>query len=133
MTIGKEKFIKIFISESEDYLSILNKGFVILEKQPDNDKLILELERAAHTLKGSAKMMNFTKIQTIAHKLEDILSHIKNKSVGFNPSIATIIFDALALLIEMFKHIKAEGLEGIEINHFVSRVDETLLNGKNIN
>ena len=72
MGIDKTRFLKTFKAEAETYLGTLEKGIVRLEKEKDSVALIEELFRAAHTLKGDARMMGFKEISDSAHRIEDL-------------------------------------------------------------
>jgi two-component system chemotaxis sensor kinase CheA len=83
MDLSKEELIeviKIFKTESQQYIQDLNKGFLKLEKDQDYDTtLIEELFRTAHSLKGAARMLSIQSVEGIAHLLEDILGKVKKK------------------------------------------------------
>jgi len=61
------KYLDIFLKEAEEHLTALQKGLLILEKEPDDAALIHALLRNAHTLKGSARMVGLEGISAIAH------------------------------------------------------------------
>ncbi|KAF0221383.1 MAG: two-component system chemotaxis family sensor kinase [Geobacteraceae bacterium] len=69
----KSKYLDIFLKEAEEHLAALQKGLLILERNPETPALIHDLLRSAHTLKGSARMLGFDGISAIAHKMEDLL------------------------------------------------------------
>jgi two-component system, chemotaxis family, sensor kinase CheA len=71
------KYIDIFLREADEHLTALQKGLLILEKEPGDAALIHELLRNAHTLKGSARMVGLEGISAIAHKMEDMLIEIE--------------------------------------------------------
>ena len=68
-----KQIFKIFKDESEEHLGNINKCLLELEKRPDDISIISELFREAHSIKGSARMLNIDAIQLLAHKSEDIL------------------------------------------------------------
>jgi len=85
----------IFKAETEDHLTKLDNGLVELEKQPDNVALVSDLNRAVHTLKGSARVFGFSEIENIAHRIEDIFEEVAGKRAVFGSFIAERIFKGL--------------------------------------
>ena len=71
-------FQALFKGEAEEYLVILSKGLLSLEKNPALPAVIDDLFRAAHTLKGALRMMGHMAIQDNAHLLEDIFGKMKS-------------------------------------------------------
>ena len=68
-----------FVEEANDHLRILEEGLLQLEKNPELvEELIESLFRAAHTLKGSANLVNVTDVGVVAHRLEDLLEGIRD-------------------------------------------------------
>src|SRR5665647_2238078 len=62
---------ELFRAESEEHLQHLDDALLQLEKKPTDQPLLEEAFREAHSLKGSARMLGLTAIQTPAHRLED--------------------------------------------------------------
>ncbi|MDA1141536.1 MAG: hybrid sensor histidine kinase/response regulator [Planctomycetota bacterium] len=97
------EFLGIFKTEANELLEILNRGALALEENPDDEAAIGELARAAHTLKGSAKMMGFDDISTVAHRLEDRLMSIRDGDEKMTPEVGDLLFsslDAINALLE---------------------------------
>ena len=68
-----------FVEEAAEHLSILEEGLLQLEKDSSlAGELIEPLFRSAHTLKGSANLVNVTNVGSIAHRLEDLLEAIRD-------------------------------------------------------
>jgi two-component system chemotaxis sensor kinase CheA len=88
-------YLSLFKGEAEDYLAILNKGLLSLEKNPAQPAVIDDLFRAAHTLKGALRMMGYMSIQDTAHLLEDIFGKMRSGDVSVT---AVIIEQALKTL-----------------------------------
>jgi len=100
----RKEYIKLFKEESVEYLDILNKIIVELEKEPDNRKIIAEVYRIFHTLKGMAASLGYSEIETISHDLEEKMEIFKDKEKG---KVDSKIID------EVFKGIdKIESLVG---------------------
>ena len=60
-----------------------------LKKHNDKDA-ILHLFRDAHSLKGAARMIGLNDIQTLAHKIEDVLGLAKEDKLVFNDRVVNI-------------------------------------------
>ncbi len=68
-----------FVEEATDHLQTLEEGLLQLERDPSRAESQIEpLFRAAHTLKGSANLVNVTDVGTVAHRLEDLLEEIRD-------------------------------------------------------
>ncbi|MEW6608607.1 MAG: hybrid sensor histidine kinase/response regulator [bacterium] len=99
----KSIFLAKFKEETDERLNNLNNKLLNLEQNPDDAELLNEVFREAHTLKGSAKMVGLTKINRIAHQMEDLLGRIKEKQFNLTPQINDLLFeclDSIKILLE---------------------------------
>ncbi len=67
------KFMAAFIDDTEVNIEVFNTHLLNLEEGPDNQELLNELFRIAHTIKGSAGLVGQGEIAFLAHKMEDIM------------------------------------------------------------
>ncbi len=72
--IEDQELSKLFKEESEEHLARLDEGLLRLEKTPDDPTLLEEVFRESHSLKGSARMLGLSRIETAAHGLESIFN-----------------------------------------------------------
>lgn len=80
-----------FLSEVREHLEALERGLLQLELSGAEEfqkKLINGLFRAAHTIKGSARVMGYDAISRVAHAMEDILDDCRENQK--NPHAASI-------------------------------------------
>lgn len=106
-----DEILKIFQVESEEIISKLNNSLLDLEKDPNNKDAILMLFRDAHTLKGASRMVGFNNIQTLAHKMEDILGLAKDNKVSLNSDVVNILYKTVDFLSESIKKSIEKGQE----------------------
>jgi len=78
MFIEDPELRALFKAESEEHLQRLEQGLLKLEKTPDDDAVLVDIFREAHSLKGASRMLGATDIEAIAHLLEDVLGTAKN-------------------------------------------------------
>ncbi len=102
-----DNVFSFFVEEAKEHLSVLEEGLLELEKNPSaGDSVIEPLFRAAHTLKGSANLVNVTDVGAIAHRLEDILEEIRDgQALPTKPRINAMLFalDQIRELVELRK------------------------------
>lgn len=91
-----DEILNIFQQEGGEILQSMDKNLFALEKDPKNHDILIRLARDAHSLKGSARMLGFESIQTIAHKIEDILGFIKDGKIESAGEITDTISEALS-------------------------------------
>lgn len=71
-----DELLEIFSEEAEE---LFDSDAALLQKwrqEPSNFKVVAELQRNLHTLKGSARMAGFSPIGDLAHGLEDLYTAI---------------------------------------------------------
>ncbi|MGE3517719.1 MAG: Hpt domain-containing protein, partial [Vicinamibacterales bacterium] len=65
---------RFFRAEARDLIDRLESGFERLDGG-DNQDVLKELLRLAHTLKGAARVAGHAPVATTVHQLEEILPH----------------------------------------------------------
>ncbi|MEO5330437.1 MAG: hybrid sensor histidine kinase/response regulator [Magnetococcus sp. YQC-5] len=86
--IEDEELRKLFEAESEEHLQKLDDGFLQLEKHANNPEVLKELFREAHSLKGAARMLGVESVETLSHRLEDILgTACRQGTLQFSPEL----------------------------------------------
>lgn len=81
--MNMSQYRDLFVSEARRHLEAFNGLIVQLENNGDPN-IVHELFRHAHSLKGMAATMQFDRIATLAHKLEDLLGNVREGV--FSPS-----------------------------------------------
>ncbi|MEO0255157.1 MAG: chemotaxis protein CheA [candidate division WOR-3 bacterium] len=97
----EKKYLELFKSEAEEILTNLEKNILELEKKPDSEKLLNEIFRLAHTLKGMAAAVEKKNIENFCHRLEDEFDDLrkgKKKELDFDFLFKAL--DALKMMIE---------------------------------
>lgn len=108
------QYLQMFIEESQDNLQRLNENLLALENQPDDIQTLNEIFRVAHTLKGMAGTMGFTRMQKLTHNIENVLSDIRGGQINVNSSMVDILFQCLDALENYLEEIIGTSSEGTE-------------------
>ncbi len=100
--------LKVFVQEVESLLDVLDEDIIRLESEADNQELLQEIFRAAHTLKGSSGMVGFTAMQNLTHKMEDLLDRVRKGTLAVTPQIV----DALLMSLDGLKVLRGDLASG---------------------
>ncbi len=93
---------RLFKAESEEHLSRLDDGLLRLEKTPTDQALLEELFRESHSLKGAARMLGLSRIETAAHGMESILNAARKGEAALGPET---IERLNAALVDVRRHV----------------------------
>jgi len=121
-TSDKTYMTDIFLDEAEEIITRLNRDLIDLEQMPESATLLTEIFRNLHTLKGSAKMVEFNKIGGLTHKLEDYFQVYKEQNGEVKLKMLSPAFTALDLIQELAQSL-SEG-QGEEAAQFTARLAE---------
>jgi two-component system chemotaxis sensor kinase CheA len=100
--VKSRKYIEIFAREAEEHLELLRQGILSLERDGFGREQVHGILRSAHTLKGSARMLDLGDLAQVAHKLEDLLKDLEEGERSLSPSLVDLLLvatDALEALI----------------------------------
>ncbi|MDR0315904.1 MAG: response regulator [Treponema sp.] len=107
MAIDKSKYIGKFVEEGLENLSTVETLlFEIKEGASVQDDLVT-LMRALHTLKGSARMLEFKDIESLSHALETVFSAVKEERIFLNDKAIRVVLAGLDELKTGINQIKA--------------------------
>jgi two-component system, chemotaxis family, sensor kinase CheA len=127
----KQEFLKRILAtfriEAEENINRMSADLIELEKEPPDlrkKELIEVVFRAAHSLKGAARAVNFSEIEKLCHSFEDVMSVIRNNIIEFSPQIFDLLHQNVDLLNEVLNN-KEEGLSP-ELNSKISAQIEKL-------
>ncbi|MDR2922789.1 MAG: response regulator [Treponema sp.] len=113
MAVDKSKYINQFAEEGLENISTVQKLlFEIKEGASVQDDLVT-LMRALHTLKGSARMLEFKNIETVAHALETAFASLKEERISLNDKAVKLILAGLDELKAGVNKIKSGGKDDI--------------------
>lgn len=83
----------IFKQECTELLEKFEQGLVQASNGNIHNELIAELFRSLHTIKGSAAMFGFQKINELTHELEFIFDAIRNQQLNLSKNLIDLSFD----------------------------------------
>ena len=111
-----KEILDTFLLETRDHLEVIELGILKLENEIDHtsDQLINGLFRAAHSIKAGANLLEYRKIEEVAHAMEDVLHLLRQGTLKLNSNMVTAILQGIDLLDEMINNIKHSKLMKID-------------------
>lgn len=107
-TKGEEQFLErlmaTFKIEAADHIKTISSGLLQLEKEPDsqqNTQIVETIYREAHSLKGAARAVDLSEVETICQILESLFKNFKNNGAPTSPEV----FDVLQLSVDTIERL----------------------------
>ncbi|MHB0927198.1 MAG: chemotaxis protein CheA [Gallionellaceae bacterium] len=99
---GMEELLSDFLLEAGEMLSDVDSKLMELEKYPNDSKLLNEIFRGFHTIKGGAGFLNAGELVTLCHLTENLFDKLRNHELTLNAELMDVIFAATAEVRRMF-------------------------------
>ncbi|MGO9809626.1 MAG: response regulator [Isosphaeraceae bacterium] len=98
----------LFRMEAEERLAVLSQGLVALEGTGATAEVIEPLMRAAHSLKGAARIVGLGAAVRVAHAMEDCLVAAQKGQVRLEPAHIDALLVGVDLLVQVSKVSEGE-------------------------
>ncbi|MDR3114333.1 MAG: response regulator [Treponema sp.] len=118
MGINKEKYIGKFIDEGIENIATVETLLFDMKDGGSQEDDFVSLLRSLHTLKGSARMLEFTRIEAVAHALESVFIAVKEQRVRFSDKALRLSLASLDLLKAGFASIQQSKTDTVETQAF---------------
>ena len=117
-----DDLIPEFLAETNESLAELDLDIVKLEQDPNNKDLLGKIFRLVHTIKGTCGFLGLPRLETVAHRSENVLGRIRDGNLEVTPA-------AISLILESFDRIKLI-VAGLEQNGTEPEGDDSALISK---
>ena len=97
----------MFIAEALDHLSSIEALVLQVETQPGDTKLLNDIFRPFHTIKGNAGALGVTSVQELAHSVENLLDLCRSGQHHIGEGEVEVILASVDLLITMIHGLGA--------------------------
>ena len=99
------RMLQDFMEEAQEHLDQFNLNLIQLEEYPEDENLLDQLFRTAHTLKGSAAFAGLKEVSEIARKMEEIFGDVRKGSFNITPAIIDIMYEGLDTLTSLIERV----------------------------
>ncbi|KTD32380.1 chemotaxis histidine kinase [Legionella moravica] len=109
-----DEIIKEFLTECNEHLDNLDNGFVAIEQDSSDPKILSAIFRSIHTIKGGAGMLAFNKLEKLTHAAESLLSLLRDGKISLETEITTNLLHTVDAVRSMLACISDTGQDGEE-------------------
>lgn len=124
MAFSLGEYQDIFLEEADEQLQELNQNLLRLEKNPEDIEIINNIFRAAHSLKSSAAFVGLNNLSDLAHKMENLLQGIRDKTMQVTPPVVDVLFNCFDVISAAIDTVGAGEKPEEDFTEIMSRIDE---------
>jgi len=88
------QYAELFLAESREHLSACNQLLLEWERNRASPEPVSGLFRAVHTIKGMAATMGYGRVADLAHRMENLLDHLRRSGRAPADEIIQLLFRA---------------------------------------
>ncbi len=120
-----------FLMESHENLDQIDRDLVALEQEPDSRDLISRIFRAIHTIKGTSGFLAFSRLETLAHAGESLLSKLRDGVQPVTPQTITVLLATIDGVRSLLAAIEETGNEGeVDVESAIAMVNAQMNTGE---
>ncbi|MCX6907600.1 MAG: chemotaxis protein CheA, partial [Verrucomicrobia bacterium] len=113
--------VSIFAQDAEETLDHAEQNLLHLEAEPQR---LNDLLRQFHTLKGNSGLMGYSQMQTISHRLEDVLQHARDRQTPLGADSVRLFLKAVDVLRQCVASLRKGGSSSVpDYEAWLQRVD----------
>jgi two-component system chemotaxis sensor kinase CheA len=109
--IQDQEILTEFIIETNENLVRLSQDLVAIESRPKDTDLLASIFRTFHTIKGTTGFLGFTKLESLTHVAENVLSQVRNGERNLTPELVSVILETTDVVTAELSAIETTGRE----------------------
>jgi len=107
-----DEIVHEFLVESGENLNQLDQDLVALEGNPGSRELLSRVFRTVHTIKGTCGFLAFSRLESLTHAGESLLSELRDGRRAMNQPTTDVLLHMVDTVREILASIEASGAEG---------------------
>ncbi len=116
----------LFRQEAESQCAVLDEGLLALERNPSDAACLEQLMRAAHSLKGAARIVGLEPLVRLAHAMEDCFVAAQKGTVRLGAEAGDLLLKTNDLLRRMAQATEGEGSSPPELEETLIALQQLL-------
>ncbi|GJL84299.1 MAG: ATPase [Micavibrio sp.] len=100
-----------FLTETNEFLESLDQDLLGLEQDPNDKELLGNIFRLVHTIKGTCGFLGLPRLETVAHRAENVLGRFRDGDLEVTPEYVSLIFESLDVIKFIVGSLEETGSE----------------------
>src|SRR5207248_8581956 len=113
----------LFLAEVDELLQRVEESLVDLERAPDDQALLNEIFRAAHTIKGSSATIGHTRMAALTHAMETRLDDVRKGAASVTPQLIEALLKALDVLKALRDEVETRVTVDVDVDAAAAAVE----------
>lgn len=118
------EFMGSFIEDMKELLKDMDMYILELENDMENKKIINDIFRVSHSMKGMAATIGFEKMAKLTHSMEDLLHDIREDKIKADKKLIDLLFVTHDYLYSSLEYIIQNSKENTADSNFNELIDK---------
>ncbi len=106
------EIVQEFLVETSENLDQLDQDLVALERDPHSRELLGSVFRTIHTVKGTTGFLGFTRLESLSHAAESLLSELRDGRLELTSARTDALLEVVDEIRALLTAIEQTGAEG---------------------
>lgn len=107
-----DEVVTEFLVESQDNLDRIDSDLLALERGESSEALLASVFRGIHTIKGTCGFLGLARLETVAHRGENLLSRLRDGALTPTPPIVDALLETVDAIRAILGRLEQTGEEG---------------------
>ncbi|HMJ41105.1 MAG TPA: chemotaxis protein CheW [Pseudolabrys sp.] len=105
-----DDLLQEFVTETNESLDVVDIELVRFEQDPNNAKILNNIFRLVHTIKGTCGFLNLPRLEALAHAAETLMGKFRDGAAATSEAVTLILatIDRIKLILESLKRDQRE-------------------------
>ncbi len=105
-----DDLLREFVTETNESLDVVDVELVRFEQDPNNAKILDNIFRLVHTIKGTCGFLGLPRLEALAHAAENVMGKFRDGMPATNESVTVILatIDRIKEILESLEHEQRE-------------------------
>lgn len=116
----------IFLEEAKEHLEAMEELFLKMECDPTDHRIVENIFRIVHTLKGSGNSVGYEDLGKLAHVMENLLAKIMQGKVAASSEVIDVLLECNDRLVDMHAKLRSNPKSTFNVDDIATKI-ETLV------